>query len=51
MTAEEIVSILQEQKHKIHTMGLLDTLEYLKKGAVSPPLWHSSGVLWPSSPW
>ena len=34
MTAEEIVSILQEQKHKIHTMGLLDTLEYLKKGEI-----------------
>ena len=43
MTAEEIVSVLQEQKHKIHTMGLLDTLDssiyitletlkYLKKG-------------------
>ena len=31
-SAEEIVSILEKEKSKIHTMGLLDTLEYLKKG-------------------
>ena len=31
-SAKEIVSILEESKQKIHTMGLLDTLEYLKKG-------------------
>ncbi len=32
MPAAEIVKVLDAQKHKIHTMGLLDTLEYLKKG-------------------
>lgn len=31
-SAAEIVSILEKEKSKIHTMGLLDTLEYLKKG-------------------
>ena len=31
-SAVEIVSILEKEKSKIHTMGLLDTLEYLKKG-------------------
>ena len=31
-SAEEIVSILEKENSKIHTMGLLDTLEYLKKG-------------------
>ena len=46
MTAEEIVSILQEQKHKIHTMGLLDTLEYLKKGGrISPTVAFIGGAL------
>ena len=34
-SAEEIVSILEKEKSKIHTMGLLDTLEYLKKADVS----------------
>ena len=33
----EIVKTLEIQKEKIHTMGLLDTLEYLKKGGrISP---------------
>ena len=46
MTAEEIVSVLQEQKHKIHTMGLLDTLEYLKKGGrISPTVAFIGGAL------
>ena len=31
-SAEEIVSILEKEKSKIHTLGLLETLEYLKKG-------------------
>lgn len=50
-SAEEIVSILEKEKSKIHTMGLLDTLEYLKKADVSPLPWHSSAVHWPSSLW
>ncbi len=32
LSAEEIVRILESEKEKIHTMGVLDTLEYLKKG-------------------
>lgn len=50
-SAEEIVSILEKEKSKIHTMGLLDTLEYLKRADVSPLPWHSSAVHWPSSLW
>lgn len=32
LAAEDIVKVLEAQKHKIHTMGIVDTLEYLKKG-------------------
>ncbi len=31
-TKQEIVSILEEEKNHIHVLGLLDTLEYLKRG-------------------
>ena len=37
---------LQLKKHKIHTMGLLDTLEYLKKGGrISPTVAFIGGAL------
>ena len=32
LSAEEIVAALEEQKHKVRVFGVLDTLEYLKKG-------------------
>lgn len=31
-SADEVVEILEREKHKIHHIALLDTLEYLKKG-------------------
>lgn len=31
-TAREIVTVLEEEKHRIHVLAMLDTLEYLKKG-------------------
>ena len=44
-SAEEIVSILEKEKSKIHTMGLLDTLEYLKKGGRITPAAAALGTL------
>mgnify|MGYP000713082778 CR=1 FL=1 len=45
-SAEEIVSILEKEKSKIHTMGLLDTLEYLKKGGrISKTVAFAGGLL------
>ena len=44
-SAEEIVSILEKEKSKIHTMGLLDTLEYLKKGGRISPAVALAGSL------
>lgn len=32
LSAKEIVGILEASKEQIHTLGVLDTLEYLKKG-------------------
>lgn len=32
MPAEDIVSVLEAEREKIHVIALLDTLEYLKKG-------------------
>ncbi len=32
LTAEEIAPILEKERHHIHILALLDTLEYLKKG-------------------
>ena len=45
-SAEEIVSILEKEKSKIHTMGLLVTLEYLKKvGRISSTVAFIGGAL------
>lgn len=44
--AEEIVNILNEEKHKIRLFALLDTLEYLKKGGrISPAVAFAGGIL------
>ena len=34
LSAKEIVGILEASKEQIHTLGVLDTLEYLKKGCL-----------------
>ena len=45
-SATEIVALLEESKRQIHTMGLLDTLEYLKKGGrISPTVAFLGGAL------
>ncbi len=44
--AEEIVSVLEQEKKKIHVLALLDTLEYLKKGGrISKTVALVGGVL------
>lgn len=44
--AEEIAKILEEEKHKIVIVALLDTLEYLKKGGrISKAVAFAGGVL------
>ena len=37
LSAKEIVGILEASKEQIHTLGVLDTLEYLKKGGRITP--------------
>ncbi len=46
LAVEEIVAILNQEKEKIHTIALLDTLEYLKKGGrISKTVAFVGGVL------
>lgn len=46
LTAEELVAKLNEEKKKIHLLGLLDTLEYLKKGGrISPTVAFTGSLL------
>lgn len=45
-TCQEIISRLENMKHKIHIIGVLDTLEYLKKGGrISKSVAFIGGVL------
>ncbi len=44
--AHEVLDQLEEAKHKLHILGLLNTLEYLKKGGrISPTVAFVGGVL------
>jgi DegV family protein with EDD domain len=46
LSAAEIAQILEEEKHHIRLMALLDTLEYLKKGGrVSSAVAFAGGIL------
>ena len=51
LSAKEIVGILEASKEQIHTLGVLDTLEYLKKGgricamAIKPVVAVSEGEI------
>ena len=49
LSAKEIVGILEASKEQIHTLGVLDTLEYLKKAAAFPPPPHFSAAPWRSN--
>ena len=45
LSAKEIVGILEASKEQIHTLGVLDTLEYLKKGGRITPAAAALGTL------
>ena len=44
-TAHEIAAVLNEQKHRIRVIALVDTLEYLKKGGRVSPAVAMAGTL------
>lgn len=44
-TAREISAVLNEQKHRIRVIALVDTLEYLKKGGRVSPAVATAGTL------
>ena len=48
---DAIADRLEAEKEEIHTIGLLDTLEYLKKGGRISKPWPSWAEPWPSSRW